>query len=506
MSASLDEIDQALPRPLVQTAERAGASRTCETRAPLPLRRMLAIADLFSLAAGWSLVVAVMTLLGEAEVTWPVLVARGMVIIGGGLLLLSAAGLYRRRVCAVRAVEIVRLGRVALALTGATFLLLLGFEVTTALIGALAGGITWFVLLTAERGVFREWIQVRRASGDFGAPVLVVGGSVDSTQRMGRFLADNPYLGFNVRGLLHADQHGSQSTWNGQPAQLIELVRSADVSGVILDAGSLTGDELDALVRALSTGTSAHVHVSSGLRGIDRRRITVSPLADETFLHVAPVALSRRQLLVKRAVDVALATLVLLVALPVLSVAALAIWLTDRGPILYRQERVGLDGERFDLFKLRTMVVDADAQLAALAAGNARNGPLFKLSRDPRVTPVGRFLRASSLDELPQLFNVLEGTMSLVGPRPALPAEVAEFDAELQERLTVKPGVTGLWQVEARDLPNFDLYRRYDLLYVYSWSPGLDLAIIARTATVVSMRTVMAVVPARWQRANAVLD
>ena len=506
MSASLDGIEPAVARPLVQAVERDGVPVGSETRAPLPLRRMLAVVDLLSLAAGWFLVVFAMTLLAEAQVTFPVLMARGVVVIGVGLLLLSAAGLYRRRVCAVRAVEIVRLGRVALALTGATLLLLIGLEVTTALIGALAGGITWFVLLTVERGVFREWIQVRRASGDFGAPVLVVGGSADSTQRMGHFLADNPYLGFDVRGLLAADQHGSPDAWSGQPAQLVGLVRSAGVSGVVLDAGSLTGDELDALVRALSAGTSAHVHVSSGLRGIDRRRITVSPLADETFLHVAPIALSRRQLVVKRAVDVALATLVLVLALPVLTVAALAIRLTDRGPILYRQERVGLDGERFNLFKLRTMVVDADAQLAALAAGNARNGPLFKLSRDPRVTPVGRFLRASSLDELPQLFNVLEGTMSLVGPRPALPAEVAEFDAELQERLTVKPGVTGLWQVEARDLPNFDLYRRYDLLYVHSWSPGLDLAIIARTATVVLMRTVMAGVPGRWQRANAVLD
>ena len=506
MSVGLERIEQAVSRPLVQVVEADGLPVGSQTRASLPLRRLLAVADCFSLVAGWLVVVYALHVVDEVQVTSPVLVACGVVVIGGGLLLLSAAGLYRRRVCAVRSVEIARLGRVALTLTGTTLLLLFGLRVTSGLIGALAGGITWFVLLAAERGVFREWIQVRRASGDFGAPVLVVGGSADSTRRMRDFLADNPYLGFNVRGLLAADQHDPKATWNGHPVQLVELIRNADVSGVVLDAGSLTGDELDALVRALSTETSAHVHVSSGLRGIDRRRITVAPLADETFLHVAPLALSRRQLVVKRAVDVSLATLALVLAVPVLTLAALSIWLTDRGPILYRQERVGLHGERFDLFKLRTMVVDADSQLADLKASNARNGPLFKLSRDPRVTPVGRFLRASSFDELPQLFNVLEGTMSLVGPRPALPAEVAEFDAELQERLTVKPGVTGLWQVEARDLPSFDLYRRYDLLYVHSWSPGLDLAIIARTATVVLMRTVMAGVPARWQRANAMLD
>lgn len=506
MSASLDGAEWTYGHPLEQVVGPEGGTSAPESKAPPPLRRLLVVADLLSLAAGWVLVVLTMTLLGGVEFAWPIVVARGVVVVGAGLLLMATAGLYRRRVCAVRAVEVVRVARVSLALTAATFLLLLGVEIGTALMGALAGGLVWFAVLTAERGVFREWIQVRRASGEFGASVLVVGGSAESTERMGRFLVDNPFLGFTVRGLLHAEQDQAPGAWNGEPAQLAERVRSEGVSGVVLDAGSLTGDELDALVRVLSVETRAHVHVSSGLRGIDRRRIIVSPLADETFLHVAPIALSRRQLVVKRAVDVVLATTILVLALPALILSAMAIWLTDRGPVLYRQERVGLAGERFNVFKLRTMVVNADARLAELAEGNARTGPLFKLARDPRVTTVGRFLRASSLDELPQLFNVLEGTMSLVGPRPALPAEVAEFDAELQERLTVKPGVTGLWQVEARDLPNFDLYRRFDLLYVHSWSLGLDLAIIARTATVVAMRTVMAVIPSRWQRGNGVLD
>jgi lipopolysaccharide/colanic/teichoic acid biosynthesis glycosyltransferase len=246
-----------------------------------------------------------------------------------------------------------------------------------------------------------------------------------------------------------------------------------------------------------------HVHLNSGLRGVDSRRIAVSSMADETFMHVAPLRLSRREVAAKRVVDVALGSLALAFFSPVLILSALIIWAYDRGPILYRQERVGLNGERFTLYKLRSMVVDADAKLAELQAENQRSGPLFKLTRDPRVTPFGRLARASSIDEIPQLFNVLQGTMSLVGPRPALAAEVEQFDDRLNQRLTVKPGMTGLWQVEARDLPSFDLYRRYDLLYVQSWSLSLDLAIIARTVVVVAMRAFRAVIPARLRRDEA---
>jgi exopolysaccharide biosynthesis polyprenyl glycosylphosphotransferase len=267
-------------------------------------------------------------------------------------------------------------------------------------------------------------------------------------------------------------------------------------TGVVVDAGSLTGDQLNDTVHRLSSA-NLHVHITSGLRGVDWRRITVSPVADETVLHIAPTRLTRSQEITKRCLDVALAGLALAVGAPILALVAAAIFLGDRGPVLFRQTRVGQDGEHFTVYKFRTMVVDAERRLADLHARNARMGPLFKLNCDPRVTRVGRVLRATSLDELPQLFNVLEGTMSLVGPRPALPTEVAIFDERLLTRTRVKPGVTGLWQVEARDLSSFDLYRRYDLLYVESWSIALDVAIIGRTVTSVFVRGLRTLVPAR---------
>jgi lipopolysaccharide/colanic/teichoic acid biosynthesis glycosyltransferase len=172
---------------------------------------------------------------------------------------------------------------------------------------------------------------------------------------------------------------------------------------------------------------------------------------------------------------------VLVLSLPLLVLAALAIKVTDPGPVFFKQVRVGKNGHLFTLYKFRTMVVDAEKRMAALARDNERNGPLFKMQGDPRVTKVGKLLRLSSIDEIPQLLNVLKGQMSLVGPRPALPKEVLEFDDDLRRRELVKPGITGLWQVEARDSPSFDAYRRLDLFYVDNWTLIGDLDIMLDT-------------------------
>ncbi len=201
---------------------------------------------------------------------------------------------------------------------------------------------------------------------------------------------------------------------------------------------------------------------------------------------------SRSQMVAKRAMDLVFSCVGLVLSSPVLAFAAIAIKLDDRGPVFYRQERVGRAGRHFEVLKLRTMVPNASAQLDRLVSRNQRTGPLFKLADDPRVTRVGRFLRASSIDELPQLLNVFRGDMSIVGPRPALPAEVEQFDPELRERVSVPPGITGLWQVEARDNPSFQAYRRLDLFYVDNWSLMLDLAIVISTMRVVTRRGIRA--------------
>jgi lipopolysaccharide/colanic/teichoic acid biosynthesis glycosyltransferase len=173
---------------------------------------------------------------------------------------------------------------------------------------------------------------------------------------------------------------------------------------------------------------------------------------------------------------------------PILAAVAVAVKLDSRGPMIFRQVRVGRDSEPFSVLKVRTMVVDAEDRLAELREQNEADGPLFKMANDPRVTRVGRLLRVTSLDELPQLWNVLRGDMSLVGPRPALPHETEEWDALLTQRLRVKPGITGMWQVSGRSDTSFEDYTRLDLYYVDNWSLATDLAILAKTIPVVLLR------------------
>ena len=244
------------------------------------------------------------------------------------------------------------------------------------------------------------------------------------------------------------------------------------------------------MVRAL-LDAGVHVQLSNGLWGIDHHRLRPVPLAHEPFVYVEPATLRRGQQVCKRALDVTVSGVLLVLSAPVLLVAMLAVRLQDGGPAIFRQVRVGKDGEPFTLFKLRTMVPDAEQQLVDVTSVNQRaGGPLFKATSDPRRTRVGRILETTSLDELPQLLNVLRGDMSLVGPRPALPHEVAQFDDELLGRHRVQPGITGLWQVEARDKPDFEIYRRLDLFYVENWSIGLDLAIMFSTVCSVLGRVV----------------
>lgn len=210
----------------------------------------------------------------------------------------------------------------------------------------------------------------------------------------------------------------------------------------------------------------------------------------QLHLRLLPAPAAAGGVSAKRLVDVSLGLLLLIVATPIVFIAALSVRLCDGGPAFYRQERVGKDGRRFSMIKLRSMVVGAERHLDALACHNLRQGPLFKLARDPRVTRVGRLLRATSIDELPQLVHVVSGRMSLVGPRPALPSEVERFDDELQAaRHAVRPGITGLWQVEARDEVDFDRYRALDLHYVRTRTLHLDARILCITVDVVTRRS-----------------
>ena len=257
-------------------------------------------------------------------------------------------------------------------------------------------------------------------------------------------------------------------------ADTVVVLSCPELDGVVLRrlAWRLERDEVDLIV-------------ASALIDVAGARTTIRPFDGLPMLHVEHPRLHGGARMVKDVVDRVGAVLLLIVLAPLLLGVALCVRLTSRGPVLFRQVRVGRDGREFRIFKFRSMYVDAEARLAELRHLNEYDGVLFKIRDDPRVTPVGRWLRRLSLDELPQLLNVVTGQMSLVGPRPPLPAEVAEYADDVRRRLAVKPGMTGLWQVSGRsDLP-WDEAVRLDLRYVENWSLSLDLVILLRTLTAV---------------------
>jgi exopolysaccharide biosynthesis polyprenyl glycosylphosphotransferase len=220
---------------------------------------------------------------------------------------------------------------------------------------------------------------------------------------------------------------------------------------------------------------------------LQRARPIEANAVSDGYLHYAPMDMKRRQLALKRIFDVLVALLALWLVAPLFIVAAVLIKTTSRGPVFFKQVRCGLHGKRFQMLKFRSMVDDAEQRRVMLEAVNERNGPVFKLRKDPRVTRVGAILRKYSIDELPQLINVLRGEMSIVGPRPPLPAEVAKYEPWQLRRLSVRPGLTCIWQICAnRHRMSFDEWMYLDLQYVDHWNLLKDAEIILRTVPVVA--------------------
>lgn len=221
--------------------------------------------------------------------------------------------------------------------------------------------------------------------------------------------------------------------------------------------------------------------MAPALTDIAGPRIHTQQVAGLPLIHVTTPTLDGGQGVAKRLFDVLVSTLLIIISSPVMAGVAILVKIESQGPALFKQERVGMEGEHFEMLKFRSMVVDAEQQLTELAQHSDGNGLLFKMKNDPRVTRVGKFIRKFSLDELPQLFNIFAGSMSLVGPRPPLPSEVAAYEHDVRRRLLVKPGLTGLWQVSGRSNLSWQDSVRLDLYYVENWSLAGDLMILLKT-------------------------
>ena len=400
----------------------------------------------------------------------------------------ALAGGYDARFIGVGSDEFRRLVNAAASLTAAVAIVsyALKLEVARGYV-ALAMPSTAVLDLTM-RYWLRKHLHRRRNDGQCLRRVVVVGHAL-AVAELADMLNRSSYHGMSIVGACLADTSRASSI-TGIPVfgGLDNVAVAVDSFGAdtvaVLSCPEMNGSRLRELGWALEQ-TSTELCVASALLDVAGPRTTIRPIAGLPLLHVDRAELGGARRLVKGALDRLAAGLALLLLLPAFVVIGLAIWLSDRGHVFFRQTRVGKNGETFDVWKFRTMVMDAEQRRAELAALNDATGVLFKMRRDPRVTTVGAWLRRWSLDELPQLINVAIGEMSLVGPRPALPQETARYGDDMQRRLKVKPGITGLWQVSGRsDLP-YEEAVRLDVRYVENWSVALDLQILWKTCAAV---------------------
>jgi exopolysaccharide biosynthesis polyprenyl glycosylphosphotransferase len=342
-----------------------------------------------------------------------------------------------------------------------------------------------FGMLVLERIYARRAFNRMRNRGEIRRRIVIVGTDADAIGLM-HTLRRYPEHGYEVVGFV-GPADGTVSVdvdILGSTDDALAVLDEHRASGVVVSLASVSSREVNQLTRRL-TEARYHVALSSSLRDIDLNRLRPSNVDGHTLLYVEPIVRGGWRGVAKRVFDIVLSAAILLLTLPITIAAAIAIKLESRGPVVFRQTRVGKDGEHFEVYKLRTMVADAELRRAELAALNEADGALFKIERDPRVTRVGRILRKLSIDELPQLVCVLRGTMSMVGPRPALPDEVALWEEDVHERLRVLPGITGMWQVSGRSDTSFEQYKRLDLYYVDNWSLLHDLVICTKTVGVV---------------------
>ena len=329
-----------------------------------------------------------------------------------------------------------------------------------------------------QRRAIRFLLEVGRRRG-LGVRHLLVLGTGPVARAVAERLERQPALGHRVMGYLGRPSDDVPDVLG--PIEAIEPILHGGVVDEVVAA--FADDEVAYLEPVVSLckqeGRRLRVVLRPGLGVITGGR--VETLAGHEILTISNGPDRLLGLMAKRMLDVVLAGAALVVLAPLLALIAIAVWVDSRGPILFRQARVGLHGRPFTMVKFRTMVPDAEAQLVDLVLLNEVSGHAFKVAADPRVTRMGRWLRKASLDELPQFWNVLRGQMSLVGPRPPLPGEVAGYDLWHRRRLSMKPGITGLWQVSARLEEEFDRWVELDLSYIDRWSLWLDLKIMVRT-------------------------
>lgn len=408
------------------------------------------------------------------------------------MLSLALADSRNDRVVGTGTEEYARVARASFGLFGAIAIVAFLVRVDVArgyLLISLPVGV--FVLLLT-RWLWRQWLVAQRQLGRYSASVLLVG-SEQSVAHIARDLQRNTSAGYRVVGAC-VPSGKVADTIPGTDIPIMGSVDAVDRALLVTGADTVVVTSTDDLpankVKEISWGLEAgqqHLVLAPSITDIAGPRVHSRPVAGLPLIHVETPRFSTGERFMKRTMDLTLSVVGVVIISPLLVVLALVVRLSSTGPVIFRQTRVGYHGREFEMLKFRSMVEDAEQQLEGLKSQRSQdsgNEILFKMTDDPRVTAVGRFMRRFSLDELPQLLNVIRGSMSLVGPRPPLPSEVAEYADHVHRRFLVKPGITGLWQVSGRSSLSWEDSVRLDLAYVENWSVSHDVAIIVRTVNV----------------------
>lgn len=413
------------------------------------------------------------------------------ILVGAWMIALALSDTRSDRVIGVGNTEYVRIADASFRLFGLVAILAFLFQVEVArgfLLISLPLGI---VVLILARWLWRVWLGAQRTMGEYTARVLLVG-SIESVTQIASELARTPNAGYRVVGACVPSGRVADSI-PGTAIPIMGNVNAVESAIAVTGADTVAVTSTDDLppqkVKEISWGLEAgrqHLVLAPNIIDIAGPRIHTRPVAGLPLIHVETPRFSRGQRVVKRSFDIVASSILIVLLSPVLLVVALAVKLTSKGPLLFSHERIGINGQPFHMHKFRSMRVGADDELAALLkAQGTSTQPLFKIQNDPRITPIGRVIRKYSLDELPQLFNVLGGSMSLVGPRPQVAGEVKLYSSAARRRLLARPGITGLWQVSGRSSLDWDQTVRLDLYYVENWSLLGDIAILAKTVRAV---------------------
>ncbi|MBH0022843.1 sugar transferase [Salinibacterium sp. SWN248] len=340
--------------------------------------------------------------------------------------------------------------------------------------------------LLVSRWAWRRWLTTQRRYGHALSRVVVVGTRSEIDYVVSR-IKGNLSTAFKLVGVLTDPEisaprtAGAPHPYSFTPEEVVEAAADLGADAVIVAGDHGFGNDFIRNLAWRLEGTAAELILASCLANVAGPRIHFRPVEGLPLIHVEIPQFDGGKHVVKRGLDIAVSAIALIVLAPLFLLLALIIRAESPGGAFYSQVRVGRDLETFRMFKFRSMVSDADAKLAELQTENEGSGVLFKLKNDPRVTRVGRFIRKYSLDELPQIWNVLKGDMSLVGPRPPLPSEVRAYKGKVNRRLYIKPGLTGMWQINGRSDLNWEDSMRLDLYYVENWSVVGDLVIMWRT-------------------------